>query len=380
MAGKLDVIVLGLGGMGSAAACHLAARGHRVLGLEQFTSPHDRGSSHGETRVIRQAYFESPAYVPLLLRAYELWRELERATGRTLLNLCGGLMLGPPGSDVVAGSTRSAVEHGLPHELLDARGIQGRFPPFRPPQGTAGLFEKNAGFIFTEAAVQAHLDRARQLGAQLQFEEEVLGWEPTSHGVRTRSSRGRYEAQRLVITAGPWTAQVLSDLRLPLEVERQVLYWFEPKGDVEPFLPGRFPIFIFEAANGLLPYGVPAVDGAAGGVKVSLYRSPQAQLCTPATVRRTISMEEIERMREEIGGLIPALAGKFVKGATCLYTNTPDRHFILDAHPGLPQVSLAAGFSGHGYKFCSVVGEILADLAEDGRTRHDLSPFRLSRF
>ena len=380
---KLDVIVLGLGGMGSAAACHLANRGHRVLGLEQFTSPHDRGSSHGQTRVIRQAYFESPAYVPLLFRAYELWRELERAWSRSLFNLCGGLMLGPPGSRVVEGSTRSAVEHGLPYQLLDAGEIRRRFPPIHPPPGTVALFEQNAGYIFPEASVKAHLDCARELGAKLQFEEAVLDWEAASGGtrVRVRTSRGQYEAQRLVITAGPWAGQIMFGLRLPLEIERAVLYWFEPHGGIEPFLPERFPIFISESEDGLLPYGIPAVGGAGGGVKVSFYHAPDpAVIETPASIQRSVTEEETERMHQHIERLIPALRGPLVRSTVCMYTNTPDKNFLIDLHPAFPQVSIAAGFSGHGFKFCSVVGEILADLAESGETRHDLQPLRLGRF
>jgi glycine/D-amino acid oxidase-like deaminating enzyme len=194
-----------------------------------------------------------------------------------------------------------------------------------------------------------------------------------------RSSRGEYKADRLVITAGPWASQVLASLRLPLEVERQVLYWLEPSGGLEPFLSGRFPIFIFEAADGLLPYGFPAIDGPGGGVKVALYRAPITSVCTPATIDRRINDEEIAAMRQAIAQIIPSLDGKFLKGATCMYTNTPDKNFILDTHPTHLQVSIAAGFSGHGFKFCSVIGEIMADLAETGQTRHDLGPFRLAR-
>jgi sarcosine oxidase len=350
-----------------------------VLGLEQFTSPHAFGSSHGDSRIIRQAYFESPAYVPLLLRAYELWRELERATRRKLLNLCGGLMMGPPDGAIVRGSHESAVRYDLPHALLDAKEIHHRFPALQPPAGTVGLLEENAGFIPPEISVLAHLERARQLGARLQFEEEALGWEAKGDGVEVRSAKGRYRAQRLVITAGPWAGEVLAGLRLPLQVERQVMYWFEPAGGVETFLPGRFPVFILEAADGLLPYGFPAVDGPQGGVKVSFYRAPDSTTCRPGNIEREISTEEIHLMREKISGLIPALNGKFLRGATCMYTNTPDKHFILDTHPAFPQVSVAAGFSGHGFKFCSVVGEVMAELAESGGTRHDLTPFKLSR-
>ena len=375
----MNVIILGLGGMGSATACHLAARGHHVLGLEQFTPLHDRGSSHGQTRVIRQSYFESPAYVPLLLRAYELWRELEYKTSRHLLHLCGGLMLGPPNSSVVAGSRASAVTHNLPHQILDAIDIHRRFPPLRPPDGTIGLFEQNAGFLLAEDSVKAHQDLARSLGARLQFEETVLGWEATSGGVRVQSDGRTYEGDRLIITAGSWAGQVLAGLRLPLQVERQVLYWLEPSGSIEAFLPERFPVFISETRDGLMPYGLPAISGHPGGVKVSLYHAQNPTVCTPATIDRCIHEDEVATMRRTITSLIPSLNGKLLDAKTCMYTNTPDQFFILDTHPAHSQVSIAAGFSGHGFKFCSVVGEIMADLAETGQSRHDLGPFRLNR-
>ena len=379
MAKTMDVIVLGLGGMGSAAACQLALRGHRVVGFEQFTTPHNKGASHGATRVIRQSYFESPAYVPLLLRAYELWRDLERATERDLLNTCGGLMTGRPDSEVVAGSRRSAETHGLPHEMLDAREINRRYPAFQLPAGAVGLFEANAGFLHTEASVKAHLDRAAELGAELHFETPALGWSATANGVEVRTASGRYQAEKLVITAGAWTSKVLADLGLPLEVERQVLYWLQPTGGVEPFRLGHFPIFIHQASAGLLPYGFPSLDGPEGGVKVALYRAPIASICTPDTVDREIHPAEIEIMRNTIAEIIPSLRGTYLKGATCLYTNTPDKHFILDTHPAHPRVCIGGGFSGHGFKFCSVVGEVLAELAESGKSRLDLSPFRLGR-
>jgi sarcosine oxidase len=376
----MNIIILGLGGMGSAAACRLAGRGHQVIGIEQFTPLHHRGSSHGHTRVIRQSYFESPAYVPLLLRAYELWRELESGTRQRLLHLCGGLMMGAPDSAVVAGSIASARIHRLPHQVLEASDIRRRFPALHPAPETVALFEENAGFVLAEASVKAHQDRAQSLGARLQFEETVQGWEAKGSGVSVHSSRGSYQADRLVITAGPWARQVLGELRLPLEVERQVLYWLDPRGGIGPFLPHRFPIFLCETADGLMPYGLPAIDGPGGGVKVSLHRAPNASVCTPETIDRNIHAEEIAFMRKTITGIIPSLDGKLLQGVTCMYTNTPDTCFVLDCHPAYPQVSIAAGFSGHGFKFCSVVGEIMADLAESGESRHDLKPFRLKRF
>src|SRR3712207_1531217 len=228
-----DVIVAGLGGMGSAAAYQLAARGKRVLGLEQFSPAHDRGSSHGRSRIIRQAYFEDPSYVPLLLRAYELWERLERETGQELMTLTGGLMIGRRESELVSGSVRSAEEHGLSYELLDAEGIRERFPPFSPDPGTVALYEEKAGFVRPEETVRAHLDRAGSLGADLRFEEPILSWEALGDGVRVETQRGSYEAERLVITPGAWAPQLLADLGLPLEVTRQVMYWFEPASGLD---------------------------------------------------------------------------------------------------------------------------------------------------
>lgn len=376
-----DVIVLGLGGMGSAAAAHLAARGRRVLGLEQFTAPHDRGSSHGHTRVIRQAYFEHPAYVPLLLRAYELWRELERNTGRELLHLGGGLMLGAPDSEVVSGSLRSARAHGLPHEELDAREIRRRFPQFQIGDDTVALFERAAGLVFCERAVTAHLEVAGRRGAELRFEEPVLGWQPTAGGgVTVTTAKGSYSAAQLVITPGPWAPALLAELGVPFVVERQVLFWFQPPAGVAPFTPDRFPIYIWQHPTGATPYGFPAMDGADGGVKIAFYRKPVAEPCTAESVDRRIRDDDVADMRAALRELLPALDGPLVKAVTCLYTLTPDLNFVIGPHPAHPQVQVAAGFSGHGFKFCSVVGEVLADLVTRGRTPHDIGLFAPTRF
>lgn len=378
-----DVIVIGLGGMGSATAYQLAARGRHVLGLERHTPAHDRGASHGQSRVIRQAYFEDPAYVPLLLRAYELWRQIERETGQDLLVITGGLMIGAPASPVVSGSIRSAQEYGLPHEILDAAELRRRFPPLRPGPDVIALYERQAGFVRPEASVAAHLERAAQLGATLHFEEPVLAWEaaPSGDGVRVTTAAGAYEAERLVVSPGPWAPDVLGDLHLPLEVERQVMYWFDPLGGIEPFLPDRFPIYIWEADSKVLFYGFPAHDGPGGGVKVSFFRAPGARgVCTPETIDRQVHPEEIARMRGYIAERIPDLNGGYLSAKTCMYTNTPDEHFVIATHPEYPQVAFAAGFSGHGYKFASVIGEIMADLATDGRTGHPIELFAPARF
>jgi sarcosine oxidase len=375
-----DAIVAGLGGMGSATAYQLAGRGKRVLGLEQFSPAHDRGSSHGRSRIIRQAYFEDPAYVPLLLRAYELWERLEVETGEELMTLAGGLMIGRREAELVSGSVRSAEEHGLPYELLDADEIRGRFPPFSPDPETVALYEEKAGFIRPEETVRAHLDRAGALGADLRFEEPIVSWGASESGVRVETQGGSYEAERLVITPGAWAPQLLADLGLPLQVTRQVMYWFEPKYGREPFLPDRFPIYIWEPEDGNMFYGFPAQEGDPG-VKAAFFRAGGTPT-TPETIDREVYQEEVDFLSGYLAEYIPDLAGRCLDARACMYTNTPDEHFVISPHPELEQVAIACGFSGHGYKFCSVVGEILADLVTEGSTLHPIdlfSPARLKK-
>lgn len=379
MSRVFDVIVLGLGGMGSAVIAHLAMRGQRVLGLDQFHPPHDQGSSHGRSRVIRQAYFEDPAYVPLLLRAYELWRELERQTCRSLLTLTGGLMLGAPDSAVVAGSHRSAKQHNLPHELLDAREIKHRFPQFQPDADTVALYESNAGVVRPEDSVAAHLDLAMQRGATLQMEERVLAWQAAPGRVRVTTSRGEYEAGQLVICAGPWAGPVLADLKLPFQVERQVQLWFEPAGGIEDFLPGKFPVWIWETRDGAHPYGIPALDGPEGGVKVAIHHGGANRYCRAENAQREVSEAEIAAAQAVIASRLPAVRGRCLRAVTCLYTNLPDEHFLIDRHPAHPEVLIVSPCSGHGFKFCPVIGEIAADLVERNTTRHPIQLFNLAR-
>jgi sarcosine oxidase len=372
-----DAIVVGLGGMGSAAAYHLASRGIKVLGLERYAPAHDRGSSHGESRIIRQAYFEGAEYVPLLFRAYELWEDLERASGEDLMTLCGGLMIGPEGGELVSGSVASADEHDLPYEMLDSSELKRRFPVFEPDPETLALFEKRAGFVRPEATVRAHLDRAGSLGADLRFGEPVLSWEATGSGVRVRTEKELYEAERLVVTAGAWAGELLSDLGLPLEVTRQILFWFRPGEGIDAFAPNRLPIWIYEPPDGNMFYSFPAVDGS-DTVKVAFFRADGTPT-DPNTIDREVHDAEVDFIRRYLGRHVPAMDGELVRARTCMYTNTPDQHFVVSAHPDHPQVVVAAGFSGHGYKFCGVIGEILADLATEGETRHPIGLFSPSR-
>ena len=370
-----DVIVVGLGGMGSAAAYHLAARGQRVLGLERFNPAHDKGSSHGGSRIIRQSYFEDPAYVPLLLRSYELWEKLAHDSGRDVYRMTGGLFLGPPACLTVAGSLRASRQWGLAHEVLDAREIRSRFPNFTPSAGDIALYEAKAGFARPELTVQAHLALAENAGATLQFGEQVLEWAESAGGVAVRTARGTYTAGRLVICPGAWAPQLLTEFGVPITIERQVLYWLDPVGGTAAYTD--HPIFIDENASGMQIYGFPAIDGPRGGVKVAFFR--KGVECTPETIDRRVRPHEVREMRERVGQLLPALNGPCLHSATCMYSNTPDQHFVIARHPECAQVIVACGFSGHGFKFVPVVGEILADLAIDGATDHSISLFDPSR-
>jgi sarcosine oxidase len=375
-----DVIVAGLGGMGSAAAYHLAARGARVLGLERFGPAHSLGSSHGGSRIIRQSYFEGPAYVPLLLRAYELWEALAADSGRDLIMLTGGLMAGHPETRTVSGSRLSAEQWGLPHEMLTAAEIRRRFPTLTPAADEVALYERRAGFVRPEETVAAHLGLAGRAGAQLRFREPVLRWEtlPGGRGVRVATAQGTYTAGHLVVCPGAWAPGLLGDLGVAFTVERQVQFWFEPTGGTGPFTPGRHPVYIWEYADPAEGgtsqiYGFPAVDGPGGGAKVAFFR--RGVPCTPDGVDRTVHPPEVATMAAHLAPRIPALPGRFLRGEPCLYTTTADEHFVIAPHPAHEAVTVACGFSGHGFKFVPVVGEILADLALDGATRHPIELF-----
>ncbi|RSM62643.1 N-methyl-L-tryptophan oxidase [Amycolatopsis sp. WAC 01376] len=374
---QYDVIVIGLGGMGSAAAYRLARRGQRVLGIDRFAPVHNLGSSHGGSRITRQAYFEDPAYVPLLLRAHELWDGVERDSGRKIFTRCGGIMLGGPDSRTVAGSLASARKWELPHELLDAVEIRRRFPTMRPADHEIALYEENAGFVVPEGSVAAHLQLAARAGAELHHEEKVLSWRQTSTGVRVGTSQNFYTAGQLVICPGAWAPELLAELGIDFTIERQVQYWFAPSGGAEPFRAGRHPIYVWEGENGRQFYGFPSHDDA-GSVKVAFFRG--GETCTPETIDRTVHPEEVDEISGFVGRKMPSLPGAFLRAATCMYTNTPDEHFVISRHPAHDRVVVACGFSGHGFKFVPVVGEILADLVVDGTTGHPVALFDPARF
>jgi len=375
MNSSFDVIVIGLGAMGSATAYHLAKRGARVLGLDRFVPPHAWGSSHGESRIIREAYFEHPLYVPLVQRAYELWHELAQETSESLFLQTGGLMIGPPEGELVRGALLSARTHDLPHELLEAGAIRHRFPMFQISAETVAVWEPRAGILFPEKCIAAHLQGARNHGAQLHFAETVLSWRERAGHCVILTTRGEYEAARLVFTAGAWLADLFPDLRLPLLCTRQVLFWFAAGARKENFAPSCLPIFLCEHQAGRCFYGFPDLGH---GVKAAIHH--EGELASPETLRREVGEDEALELCAVLAQYLPGLAAAPRQTAVCMYTNTPDGHFLIDFHPASSQILLVSPCSSHGFKFSCAIGEAIAQLFGEGRAHVELSPFSLQRF
>jgi sarcosine oxidase len=369
---RYDVVVAGVGGMGSAALYHLARRGKRVLGLERFDVPHELGSSHGHTRIIRLAYFEHSSYVPLLRRAYELWRELEAEADEELLRITGIVEGGPR---ILEGVLRSCADHDLPHEVLTGDEVARRFPGYRLPPELEVAFQPDGGFVVPERCIVAHVEGALARGAVVRARERVLEWEARENGVRVTTDRGVVETDRLVLTAGAWSQEVA---RLPeglVRGVRQALAWFQPTTP-ERFDPAAFPVFNLalddEHFYGFPAYGIP-------GFKLGRYDHFGAG-GDPDEIDREPTLADEEPLRAFAERYFPDGAGPTIALKTCLFEPSPDEHFLIDAHPETDLAVVGAGFSGHGFKFCSVVGEILADLALDGATSHDIGFLRLDRF
>jgi sarcosine oxidase len=371
---EYDVIVVGAGAMGSAALYHLSRRGLRVLGLERFEPGHDRGSSHGITRVIRLGYFEDPSYVPLLRRAYALWRELETASGRQLLHVTGIAEIGPPDGELVRGTLRSAQQHDLPHEIVAADELQRRLPALRLPDHYVGVLQPDGGYLEAEPAIHAHVGLATAAGAELGTNITVRAVEPYGRGVRVLTDTGSFQAATAIVAAGPWLQNLLPGCA-PLRVTRQVIAWFAPK---EPalFTPDRFPVFLLESRHGM-HYGFPLLGEA--GVKIAKHYH-RDETVDPDTYGRSVTVEDEAVIRAAVTEHLPLADGPLVAAKSCLYTMTPDRHFIVDRLPRCGAIIIASPCSGHGFKFSPVIGEILADLVESGTTPHDISRFRLGRF
>jgi sarcosine oxidase len=371
-----DVAVIGLGAMGSAAAYHLARRGKRVVAFEQFEPGHDRGSSHGESRIIRLAYFEHPSYVPLLRGAYAAWRELERATGERILTVTGILEAGRPGSAVVEGSSAASRLHDLPHEVLEGREIARRFPAFHVPAEWTGVFQPEGGFLRPERAIQLHCAGARAAGAHLRTDTRVAAIEPLRAGVRVRTRDGTLiEAASVIVAAGAWIGDLVPALAPHLTLTRQVLGWFSPR-EPELFRPERCPVFILQGEDDAV-YGFP--DFAGTGVKAASHDAGETLTDADMLSRRPGDDADEARIRRFLDRHIPAASGPLRRMQACIYSRTPDEDFVVDLHPEDPRIVVASPCSGHGFKFSSVMGEVLADLALEGGTAHDISRFRIDR-
>ncbi|MCV0404404.1 MAG: N-methyl-L-tryptophan oxidase [Chloroflexi bacterium] len=377
MTERFDTIVIGLGGMGSASAYHLARRGRSVLGLEQHDLLHRYGSSHGLTRIIRLAYHEHPSYVPLLRRSYELWHALSADAGEQLLITTGSVEGGDENGPTFRGALEAALLHDIPHEVLDANELRRRHPAFAGFEpSTRVVWQADGGFLLSERAILAHVRGALAAGADLRFRQPVRSWEPTADGgVRVTTDAGTFEADRLVITAGPWARTLVPRLGALAVPERQVVGWLQPTRP-ELFTVDRFPVFLLDVEDGSW-YGFPVHD--VPGFKFARYHH-RGEPMDPDDLDRSANAEDEALLRAFATRYFPDGAGPTVMLGACIFTNSPDEHFIVDRLPDAPQVSIAAGFSGHGYKFCSVIGEIMADLATDGATRHDIGLFRLDRF
>jgi len=357
-----DVAVVGLGAMGALAAWRLAARGAGVIGFDPYRPGHDLGSSHGDTRIFRTAYFESPDYVPLLQRAQLLWRLLEKETDAELLTITGGLAIGPRDGELVSGVVASARQNDLSHRLLDASEMSRTYPQHLLKKEEVAVLENEAGFLRPERAVSAAAARAEALGARLMIGTQATSVEASGSGVVVVTSRGRFEAEQALITAGAWTPKLTRHLHLPLKVERQVMGWLAVT-DPAVFAPQRFPVFIRETDHGRFRYGFPTTDGRS--IKVAVHH--EGSDADPDTIDREIHPADVEPIRDFARDNLREVTGKVVDARVCMYTNTPDDRFIVAQDASLPGVTILSACSGHGFKFAPVMGELMAGSLLDGR-------------
>lgn len=383
---RFDVIVIGLGAMGSAATYQLAKGGAKVLGIDRFEPPHASGSSHGDTRITRRANFEGDEYVPLASRSHEIWRDIERQTGARLFTANGCLIYGSTGhpggmhgaGNATSGTIAVAKRCGIAHEELDAAALARRFPQFRYGAGDIGVLETDAGFLLPEACVETQIRLAKSHGAMVRTGERMLRFDATAGGVAVTTDKGTYEARTLVLTAGPWIGELLPEHAETFKVYRQVLYWFKTSGPITDFEPARLPVFVHDLPGGATYYGFPAIDGPDGGIKIA--REEYRSTASPDTIERRVSPQEVADMFALVSPHIPQLTPECVRTATCMYTVTPDSKFVIDRHPSHENVIIASPCSGHGFKHSAAIGEALAQLAMTGKSDIDLSPFSLKRF
>lgn len=377
--GRFDVIVAGVGAMGAAACFHLARRGARVLGLERLGIPHELGSSGGHTRLIRLAYYEHPDYVPLLHRAYHNWRELESSVGTKLLHETGAVYIGPPDGHLVAGSLQAARAHGIEHEMLSPAEVVERCGPFEVPDGFAAFYEPTGGFLLAQESIASYAELALARGAELHAAEAMQSWSAGANGVEVTTDHGSYAADRLVVTAGAWSEQALGELGVELTVTRQAMVWLWPN-DPDRFRLGNFTCWGIEddtpGFRGIY-YGFPIVPGQPG---LKLAHHAPGEEATAEHMDRLPRKEDAHTVDDVLTKFLPLAKGSVINIKLCMYTMSPDEHFIVDVHPEHSNVVFGCGFSGHGFKFASVIGEVLADLALDSRSDLPIEFMSLKRF
>ena len=386
-ANDYETIVIGLGAMGSASVYQLSKKGNKVLGIDQFAPPHKIGSTHGDTRITRQAIGEGEEYVPLSLHSYKVWDELEKKAGKKLLTTTGGLIIGSKNAKNFHGSNNflqttidTAKKFNISHSVLSTDELRKKFPQFRIEDGYIGYYEDNAGFLSPELCVETQIELAKQQGAQINLNEKVKQLLTLTDGsVEVSTDKGVYNANKVIVSAGPWINQFFPEYADLFKVYRQVLYWFDIKEDITTYLPENFPIFIFVGTGEDDIYGFPAIDGPQGGLKVAF--EEYLIDTTPENVNREISREEIKRVyKKYITKHLPGVSDKCIKAVSCLYTVTPDSKFVIDTHPEYSQIIIASPCSGHGFKHSAAIGEALSELAVTGESQFDLNAFKIDRF
>ena len=371
-----DVAVLGVGGIGSAACYHLARAGLRVLGIEQFSIPHSRGSSHGITRILREGLHENETYVPLVRRALKLWRELEKISGTPLFYQTGSLDIGVPESPIVLGSLNSCRRWSIPHELFTAVDLRRRFSVLRPYDQMVAVFQPGSGFVLAEGSIVAHVNGACDLGAEIHGHEKVLGWRANGSGYMLQTTHGQYEAGQLVFAAGAWVRK-LAGSSVRVRPERAALGWFQPRNNAAAFGVGSLPVWIIDSLDGGHFYGLPIFG--IPGFKLGRLSRNQEEVDPDLPLREPDARDEAD-LRQFLEKHFPDANGSLLSMQTAFFEHSPDRHFVIDELPGSPGAWVIAGLSGHGFKYASALGEVAKDLVTQRKTGYDLSPFRLGRF
>ena len=384
-----DVIVVGLGAMGSASlyqlATQLSGKGKKVLGIDQLAPPHNMGSTHGGSRITRQAYYEGKEYIPILKYSYDLWRKIEHDSQSRFFEITGGLMMGSRNNSIVDKSEMSAKAYDLPYEIFDHKEINKRYPMFKADENTWALLDKLAGYLEPEAGVKNQLELAVKEGAEVNTGEQVQFWDAENYakGIRVKTNKGDYIAEKLIVTTGPWAKGMMQELGITLKPERLIQFWMKPTNNAAAFLPEHFPIFLWNVEKNLDIYGFPAKDGVEQGCKVAFYPHEDHEMrefCTAYNIDREVHKKDIELIRKYLSQYVPDLNGECLKTAVCMHTESPDLHPIIDFHPEYRNVCIANGFSGHGFKFSNVAGQILADLTINGKSDFDISLFKADRF